>query len=96
MISNPQDFPENGRFIPSGQSVAVDIDAYVTYTVDRVRTLKLKDRNCLYLDEGNNMDLGGYLMHNCITECHRNYTIKFCNCTPYFFYSHRGSSKTKH
>ncbi|KAJ9583692.1 hypothetical protein L9F63_021964 [Diploptera punctata] len=89
IISNPQDFPENGRVIPSGNTVTVDIDAYVTYTKDRVRSLRLEDRKCLYVDEGNSMNLGGYLMRNCLVECHRNYTLKYCNCTPYFFYSHR-------
>ncbi|PSN50549.1 hypothetical protein C0J52_03497 [Blattella germanica] len=89
VVNSPQKFPESGRIIPTGQAVSVDIDAYVTYTVERVRSLSLKDRGCLYIDEGNNMDLGGYVLHNCIIECHRNYTIKYCNCTPYFYYSHR-------
>lgn len=70
----------------------VNINAQVTYTVDRVRYLSVEERDCLYQDEGNIMDLGGYVFHNCITQCHLRYTIQYCNCVPYFFYSYLGKS----
>ncbi|XP_069676703.1 sodium channel protein Nach-like [Periplaneta americana] len=90
IANNPYDYPQSGRVIPAGQAVYVDIDGQVTYTVERVRTLSVRERDCLYHDEGNSMGLGGYLYHNCISECHLKYTLKYCNCTPYFFYSYRG------
>ncbi|XP_021936739.1 pickpocket protein 19-like isoform X2 [Zootermopsis nevadensis] len=92
MVNNPYDYPENGRVISGGQSVWVNINAQVTYTVDRVRYLSVEERDCLYQDEGNIMDLGGYVFHNCITQCHLRYTIQYCNCVPYFFYSYLGNA----
>jgi amiloride-sensitive sodium channel len=89
-VNNPFDFPEDGRIISGGQSVWVNINAQVTYTVDRVRGLRPEARDCLYQDEGDSMQLGGYRFHNCITQCHLRYTIQYCNCVPYFFYSYLG------
>jgi amiloride-sensitive sodium channel len=92
MVNNPYDYPENGRVISAGQSVWVNINAQVTYTVDRVRGLSIEERDCLYQDEGNIMVLGGYVFHNCMTQCHLRYTVQYCNCVPYFFYSYLGKS----
>jgi len=36
------------------------------------------------------MNLGGYTFNNCIIQCHLNYTIQYCKCVPYFFYSYLG------
>jgi len=90
IVNNPYDYPENGRLIPAGQSVWVNVDSQVTYTMERVRKLRTQERECLYQDEGNNMNLGGYTFHNCIIQCHLKYTIQYCNCVPYFFYSYLG------
>jgi amiloride-sensitive sodium channel len=92
MVNNPYFYPENGWVIPAGQTVGVNIDAQITYTMESVRGLRAEERGCLYVDEGNNMNVGGYLFHNCITQCHLRYTIQYCNCVPYFFYSYLGKS----
>jgi amiloride-sensitive sodium channel len=91
MVKNPYEYPEDGRVISAGQSVWVNINAQVTYTVDRVRGLSVEERDCLYQDEKDIMELGGYVFQNCITECHLRYTIEYCNCVPYF-YSNLGKS----
>jgi hypothetical protein len=85
IVGNPFNYPDNGRVIPTGQSVWVDVDTQMTYTVERVRRLRAQERGCLYQDEGSNMGLGGYMFHNCITECHLRHTLQYCNCAPYFY-----------
>ncbi|CAG2067939.1 unnamed protein product [Timema podura] len=85
LVHSPDSFPAHGQSLPQGYTAQVSITSQVAYTTARVRSLRPQSRRCLYSDERDILWLGGYLQYNCVIQCHLLYTVRYCNCTPYFY-----------
>nr|CAD7458954.1 unnamed protein product [Timema tahoe] len=85
LVHSPDSFPAHGQSLPQGYTAQVSITSQVAYTTARVRDLRPQSRRCLYSDERDILWLGGYLQYNCVIQCHLLYTVRYCNCTPYFY-----------
>ena len=84
-VTSPYDFPVAGTDVISGSTAYISLSAQVTYTTPQVLDLNIKRRGCLYENESRSLGFPSYRHANCIAQCHRDSTLLYCNCTPYFY-----------
>ncbi|XP_068085172.1 sodium channel protein Nach-like [Anabrus simplex] len=90
-VHPPLDYPnicERGIILAPKKEAFMQVTAETTYATPQVRSLDVKQRQCLFDDEsGPERSLGSsdYSFSNCLIRCKLQHLKQICNCTPYFY-----------
>lgn len=91
IIQKPDDFidmPSNVYIVQPGYRNKIYVTPSVYVTDETVRTLSLKQRDCLFEDENTLQFTTKYSYWQCISECRMQTVLKICKCIP-FYYPHQ-------
>lgn len=83
-IHNPAELPQKYVRIKFDNSYIFEITPQVTVTNPSLKNYKPERRNCFYSYERLLKFFKIYTKTNCETECLANFTLKSCECTPFF------------
>lgn len=94
LIGEPRTYNIGGDIpVPAGQFGRVHVWGDRIHSTDRLRNMNRKKRHCMFSDEAQALGLPYYLRQNCKTDCYKDHTYKYCNCSPDFmFFEANGES----
>lgn len=87
ILSSPTDTPkvsDYGIFLSPGFETRIAIDPLVREATESLRSIPVKKRQCYFTNERQLQYYRTYTQGNCLLECQSKYTLKNCNCVPYY------------
>jgi hypothetical protein len=98
LVHGSDDFPDDTaieKALPVGRELLFRVTPTSGYCTQAVRKLPPSARQCVFESEMKLRYFPVYSEINCIAECRMNYTIRFCNCS-HFYYHDTGKCGSVH
>ncbi|XP_072162095.1 uncharacterized protein [Bemisia tabaci] len=87
IINHPEGFTFGREIkVSAGNLAEIKIGGDRLYSTERMRGMDVDQRKCLFKEDASTLGLPYYMRINCKTECFRNYTFQYCNCSPNFMF----------
>ncbi|KAK7582678.1 hypothetical protein V9T40_014123 [Parthenolecanium corni] len=97
LIGEPRTYNIGGDIpVPAGQFGRVHVWGDRIHSTDRLRNMNRKKRHCMFSDEAQALGLPYYLRQNCKTDCYKDHTYKYCNCSPDFMFFEANENNLKY
>ncbi|XP_066261767.1 pickpocket protein 28-like [Euwallacea similis] len=87
ILSNPIETPKMADFgflISPGLETRVTIEPSIREATSSLRSVPIINRQCYFSNERPLQYYRTYTQRNCLQECQSNYTLRECNCIPYY------------
>lgn len=73
-----------GLMATPGSELRIVITPKIMTATEKLKTIPLKKRQCLFNEERHLRFYRTYTERNCALECEANFTLDFCKCVLYF------------
>ena len=89
LVHGSEDFPDETaveKVLPVGRELLLRMNPTSGYCTQAVRQVAPSFRQCVFQSEMKLKYFPVYSETNCITECHMDSTIQYCNCSHFYYH----------